>query len=144
MDVLPEKGHFAGITNFRIAEVGEDLRSNLMKDGKFSTTGIYFNTNSAAVKKESYGILKSISDMLKSDETLNLNIVGHTDAVGEDAFNLELSVRRAEVVKNILVRDFSLDESRFTFSGKGETEPLDDNNSNKGRANNRRVEFIKM
>src|SRR5690606_2977524 len=68
MDVLPEKGHFAGITNFRIAEAGEDLRSNLMKDGKFSTTGIYFNTNSAAVKKESYGILKSIFDMLKSDE----------------------------------------------------------------------------
>lgn len=144
MDILPEKGHFAGITNFRIAEAGEDLRTKLLKDGKFSTTGIYFNTNSAVVKKESYGILKSIADMLKTDDKINLNIVGHTDAVGEDDLNQELSVRRAEAVKNILVNDFSLDKGRFTFSGKGETEPVDDNNTEKGRANNRRVEFIKI
>lgn len=144
MDILPERGHFAGITNFRLAEAGEDLRSKLMKDGKFSTSGIYFNTNSAVVKKESYGILKSIADMLKSDENINLNIVGHTDAEGEDTFNQQLSIRRAEAVKNILIKDFSLDEGRFTFSGKGEAEPVEDNNSEKGRANNRRVEFIKI
>lgn len=143
-DILPEKGHFAAITNFRIAEASEDLRSKLMNDGKFSTTGIYFNTNSSEIKKESYGILKSIADMLHSDETINLNIVGHTDAVGDDAFNQELSVRRAEAVKNILVNNFSIDEGRFVFTGKGETEPIEDNDTEKGRANNRRVEFIKI
>lgn len=144
MDILPEKGQFAGITNFRISEAGEDLRSKLMKDGKFSTTGIYFNTNSAIVKQESYGILKSIADMLKSDENISVNIVGHTDAAGDEAFNQELSLMRAEAVKNILVTEFSINEGRFQFSGKGETQPVDENDTEKGKANNRRVEFIKI
>ena len=144
MDILPEKGHFAGITNFRLAEAGEDLRSKLMKDGRFSTTGIYFNTNSAVVKNESYGVIKSIADMLKADANLKLNITGHTDAEGADNFNKELSLRRAEAVKNILVNEFSLEADRFQFSGKGEAEPVDDNATHKGRANNRRVEFIKI
>ena len=144
MDILPEKGHFAGITNFRLAEAGEDLRSKLMKDGKFSTTGIYFNTNSAVVKKESYGVIKSIADMLKADANLKLNIVGHTDAEGAENFNKDLSLRRAEAVKNILVKEFSIGDDHFKFSGKGEAEPVDDNATEKGRANNRRVEFIKF
>lgn len=143
-DILPEKGHFAAITNFRLAEAGEDLRSTLLKDGKFSTSGIYFNTNSAVVKKESYGIIKSIAEMLKVDANLKLNIVGHTDAEGADEFNQQLSLRRAEAVKNILVKEFSLEANRFQFSGKGEAEPVDDNATDKGRANNRRVEFIKF
>lgn len=144
MDILPEKGHFAAITNFRMAESREDLRSKLLKDGKFSTTGIYFNSNSAIVKKESYAVIKSIADMLKADGNLKLTIVGHTDAVGADDFNTELSLQRAEAVKNILINQFSLEEARFKFSGKGEAEPVDDNATDKGRANNRRVEFIKF
>ena len=144
MDILPEKGHFAAITNFRLAESGDDLRSKLMKDGKFSTSGIYFNTNSAVVKKESFGILKMIADFLKSDQNLKLNIVGHTDNVGEADFNKDLSIRRAETVKDILVKEFSINENRFQFSGKGESQPVDENNTEKGKANNRRVEFIKL
>lgn len=144
LDVLPEKGHFAGITNFRLAEAGDDLRNKLLKDGKFSTTGIYFNSNSAIVKKESFGVIKSIADMLKADGDLNLNIVGHTDAEGADDFNKELSLKRAEAVKNILVTEFSIAEERFQFSGKGEAEPVGDNATDNGRANNRRVEFIKF
>ena len=144
MDILPEKGHFAGITNFRLAETGEDLRSKLLKDGKFSTTGIYFNSNSAVVKKESYGVIKLIADMINADVNLKLNIVGHTDAEGADNFNKELSLRRAEAVKNILENEFSIEADRFRFSGKGEAEPVDDNATDKGRANNRRVEFIKI
>ena len=144
MDILPEKGQFAGITNFRIAEAGEDLRSKLMKDGKFSTSGIYFNTNSAIVKKESFGIIKSIADLLQSDKAIKLNIVGHTDATGDDDFNQNLSIERAEAVKNILVTQFVIDETRLQYSGKGETEPVDENDTEKGRANNRRVEFIRI
>ena len=143
-DILPEKGHFAGITNFRIAESEEDMRSKLLKDGKFSTSGILFNSNAAVVKKESYGILKSIADMMKSDENLKLNIVGHTDDVGQEAFNQELSLKRAEAVKNILIKEFLIDANRLKFSGKGETEPIEKNNTERGKANNRRVEFIKI
>jgi OmpA-OmpF porin, OOP family len=144
MDILPEKGHFAAITNFRIAEAGEDLRSKLMKEGKFSTSGIFFNTNSAIVKKESFGVLKLIADMMKSDEKIKLDIVGHTDDVGDKNFNQSLSVKRAETVKNIMVNEFSIAGSRFLFSGKGESVPVDDNATEKGRANNRRVEFVKF
>lgn len=143
-DVLPEKGHFVGISNFRIAEATEDLRSLLLKNGKFSTTGIYFETDSWIVKKESYGIIKDIATMLKENEDIKLQIVGHTDSQGKDDYNLMLSENRAEKVKQLLTEEFGIDEGRIQFTGKGETEPVDDNTTEKGRANNRRVEFIKI
>lgn len=143
-DVLPEKDHFVGISNFRIAEATEDLRSILLKNGKFSTTGIYFEIDSWIVKKESFGILKDIATMLKENEDIKLQIVGHTDSQGKDDHNLHLSENRAETVKQLLVEEFGIDETRFEFMGKGESEPVDNNTTEKGRANNRRVEFIKI
>lgn len=144
MDVLPESGHFVGVSNFRISEATEDLRSLLLKNGKFSTTGIYFETDSWIVKKESYGILLDIANMLRDNDDINLQIVGHTDSQGKDDYNQMLSENRAEKVKQILVEDFGIREDRLQFMGKGETEAVDDNNTEKGRANNRRVEFIKI
>ena len=143
-DVKPENNQFVAISNFRIAEASEDLRSLLLKNGRFTTTGIYFNTNSSVVKKESYGTIKSIADMLKADAGIKIKIVGHTDSDGDPAINQDLSVRRAESVKKILVKDFGIDASRLQFDGKGEAEPADDNSTEKGKANNRRVEFIKL
>ncbi len=143
-DVKPENNQFVAISNFRIAEASEDLRSLLLKNGRFTTTGIYFNTNSSVVKKESYGTIKSIADMLTADAGIKIKIVGHTDSDGDPAINQDLSVRRAESVKKILVKDFGIDASRLQFDGKGEAEPADDNSTEKGKANNRRVEFIKL
>lgn len=143
-DVKPENNQFVAISNFRIAEASEDLRSILLKNGRFTTTGIYFNTNSSVVKKESYGTIKTIADMLSADANIKIKIVGHTDSDGDLAINQDLSVRRAESVKKILVKDFGIDASRLEFDGKGETEPSDDNSTEKGKANNRRVEFIKL
>src|SRR5690606_22729250 len=138
-DVKPENNQFVAISNFRIAEASEDLRSILLKNGRFTTTGIYFNTNSSVVKKESYGTIKTIADMLSADANIKIKIVGHTDSDGDLAINQDLSVRRAESVKKILVKDFGIDASRLEFDGKGETEPSDDNSTEKGKANNRRV-----
>ena len=143
-DILPEKGHFVGVSNFRISEATEDLRSLLLKNGKFSTTGIYFETDSWIVKKESYGILLDIANMLRDNDDITLQIVGHTDNRGEEDYNLNLSENRAETVKQIFVEEFGIREDRLQFMGKGETETLDDNNTEKGRANNRRVEFVKL
>jgi outer membrane protein OmpA-like peptidoglycan-associated protein len=143
-DILPEKKQFAGISNFRIAESTEDLRSQLINKGKFSTTGIYFETGSSNVKKESYGILKDIASLLTENQDIKLQIVGHTDSQGDDVANLQLSENRAESVKNILANQFKIAVERFETSGKGETEPVDDNSTETGRANNRRVEFIKL
>lgn len=144
LDILPEYDQFVGISNFRISEATEDLRSLLLKNGKFSTTGIYFDTAAATVKKESYGILLDIANMLRDNPDINLQIVGHTDNQGEETYNQTLSENRANAVKHILVDEFGINEDKLQFIGKGETQAVDDNNTEKGRANNRRVEFIKI
>ena len=132
------------IKDFKIAETGIDLRSKLLTDGKFSTTGILFNSGSDQIKPESYGVLKQIADALNQEMNLNLNIIGHTDADGDDENNLVLSQQRAQSVKDFLVAQFQIDENRLQTDGKGESEPVSDNTSNEGKANNRRVEFVKI
>ncbi|WP_299398994.1 OmpA family protein [uncultured Gelidibacter sp.] len=144
MDVLPEQGHFVGISNFRIAESTTDLRSQLLKDGKFSTTGIYFDTAAAKVKKQSYGILSDIATMLRDNSEVSLKIVGHTDNQGDDAYNQTLSEQRASAVRDILINEFGIAEARLQFTGKGESDPVADNATENGKANNRRVEFVKI
>jgi OmpA-OmpF porin, OOP family len=142
--INPEKGHTVLISNFKIAESTEDLRSQLLDKGRFSTTGIYFNTDKADIKPESFAIIKLVADYLKENPEVKIQIIGHTDAQGEDNYNLQLSERRAKAVIQALVQQFGIDESRMSAIGKGETEPVDDNATEKGRANNRRVEFVKM
>jgi outer membrane protein OmpA-like peptidoglycan-associated protein len=73
-----------------------------------------------------------------------VKIVGHTDADGDDKTNLDLSKRRALAVKNALVNEFGIDISRMEVDGKGEAEPVDKNLTTEGKANNRRVEFMKI
>ncbi len=132
------------ITNLKIAEGGQDLRNKLLNDGKYSTTGILFNSGSDQIKPESYGVLKQIADALQQEQDMNLNIIGHTDADGDDKNNIMLSQERAQSVKNILVSQFGINEDRLQTEGKGESEPIADNTTTEGKANNRRVEFIKL
>jgi outer membrane protein OmpA-like peptidoglycan-associated protein len=73
-----------------------------------------------------------------------VKIVGHTDSDGDEAANLLLSKKRAEAVKNTLAKDFNVDALRMEAIGKGESTPLESNNTAEGKANNRRVEFIKL
>ena len=141
--VNQEKGHVVLISNFKIAEAQEDLRSKLLDSGRFSTTGIYFNTDKAEIKPESYAIIKSVADYLKENPEVNITIIGHTDAQGANDYNLQLSEKRAQAVIQALVQQFEIDKGRMSAIGKGESEPVDDNTTEKGRANNRRVEFVK-
>jgi len=69
--------------------------------------------------------------------------VGHTDSDGDDARNLDLSRRRAASVRGVLAKEFAIEESRMDADGKGESQPVDKNDTSAGKANNRRVEFIK-
>jgi len=75
---------------------------------------------------------------------MNIKIVGHTDADGSDASNLELSKKRAASVMNTLVDEFGIASSRLETDGMGESEPVGDNGTTEGKAQNRRVEFIKI
>lgn len=135
---------FVFITNVKLAEGGEDLRSKLLKDGKFSTTGILFDSGSGKIKPESFGTLKKIADALQQESGMNIQIVGHTDTDGEDGSNLELSKKRATSVMNALTDEFGISGSRLKTDGKGESEPVGDNTTTEGKAQNRRVEFIKL
>ena len=143
-DVLPERNQFALISNFRIAAAPESQRKFFDANNTFSTTGIYFNTNSALIKKESYGLLKSLAEAMKAEGDAKFEIVGHTDADGEVDANQLLSQQRAMAVLAVLKDDFGIPETKLTASGKGETEPVADNNTLQGKANNRRVEIRKL
>lgn len=132
------------ISNFKYASGLPDTRNKLITEGKFSTTGILFDVNAATIKASSYGTIKDIANVLKENAAVKVKIVGHTDSDGDNAANLELSKKRAEAVKDILTKEFSIDESRMETEGKGETQPASPNTTNEGKAQNRRVEFIRL
>ena len=130
--------------NFRLAEGSPDTRSKLLTEGKLVTRGILFDVNSTQIKPVSAGTLKEIADVLKTNPNLRVKIVGHTDSDGDAAANLTLSARRAEAVKQALVQEYGVSAANLQTEGKGESEPSDSNNTPLGKANNRRVEFIKL
>ena len=132
------------MSNLRLAVGAPDTRNKILNENKWVTHGILFDVNSANIKPESYGTLKEMANVLKEYSDLKVKIVGHTDADGKDADNLDLSKRRAASVKESLAKEFGIDESRMETDGKGESEPIDKNDTPAGKANNRRVEFIKL
>lgn len=132
------------ISNLKVAEGGLDLRRKLIEEGSVSTNGILFDSGSDILQPQSMGIIRQISQVLQQEPTMNLMIVGHTDADGDDATNEALSLRRAETVTGALVSVYGIDPGRLEAEGKGESEPVADNSSSDGKAHNRRVEFIKL
>src|SRR5690348_482817 len=132
------------IGNLKLSEGDPDTRNQLLNEGKFVTRGILFDVNSDKIKPESYGALKDIANVLSENTTIKVKIVGHTDADGSADANLVLSKKRAASVKNTLVNDFGIDASRLETDGKGASQPVDTNATPEGKANNRRVEFIKI
>lgn len=132
------------LSNIVVAVGAPDLRNKLITEGKFSTNGILFDVNSDKIRPESYGSLQSIAQVLKDNAAIKVKIVGHTDADGTDAGNLDLSKRRAIAVRQTLTDVFGVDAARLESDGKGKSEPVDTNDTPAGKANNRRVEFVKM
>ena len=131
------------VGNLRLAVGAPDTRNKIITQGKWVSHGILFDVNSDRIKGESYGSLKEIAGVLTEAADVRVVIVGHTDSDGETAANLDLSRRRAAAVKAALVSEFKIDAARMDTDGKGEGEPVDKNETPAGKANNRRVEFIK-
>lgn len=132
------------ISNLRITDAAPDMRSKLITEGKLVSYGIYFDVNKDIVKSESYGTIKEIAKVLTDNSNVKIKIVGHTDSDGDDKSNLDLSKRRAASVKNVLVKEFGIDDSRIETDGKGEIESIAKNDSVANKALNRRVEFLKL
>lgn len=132
------------ISNVRIASGGNmNMIGKKFTEAKIVTHGINFDIDKATIKPESMGTLNMIVGVLKSNPDLKFEIDGHTDNSGTAQHNMELSQQRAEAVKTQLV-SMGIDASRLTTKGFGDTKPISDNNSPEGKANNRRVEFVKM
>ncbi|MBX3242658.1 MAG: OmpA family protein [Chitinophagaceae bacterium] len=140
----PEEEVGYAISNIKIAKGLPDTRHKLVEEGRFSTTGIRFNVNSSVLLPESNGVLREIAAVLTKNPEMKINIIGHTDSNGDEAANLELSEKRAGSVKQTLMGDYSIDAARMLTEGAGEQKPVSDNNTKEGRANNRRVEFVKL
>ncbi len=132
------------ISNIRIAVGAPDIRNKLMTEGKLVTYGIYFDVNKDVVKPESYGTLKEIAKILNEVPDVKVKILGHTDADGQDAANLDLSKRRAASVKAELAKNFGVNADRLETDGLGESQPVAPNDTPANKALNRRVEFVKM
>lgn len=130
------------LTNFKLA-AGLPKQASLADGGKFVTNAIYFNVNAASIKPESWPALQQAATAIKSTPA-KIRITGHTDSDGNEADNLALSKKRAESVKQALIKHFGLEADRLLTDGKGEAEPIEDNRTSEGKANNRRVEFIKV
>jgi len=128
----------------RIAAGGLDLYDALARDGRVATQGILFAVNSDVIRPESTPTLKEIGDMLNEHADLRLGIEGHTDSDGDDAYNLDLSQRRAAAVKAFIVETYGVSESRLLTEGFGETRPAADNATPEGKQQNRRVELVRQ
>lgn len=132
------------VSNLRWAEGAPDTRNKLLTDGKIVSRGILFDVNSDKIKPESYGAFQDIAKTLNELPDVKVKIVGHTDSDGDDKMNMELSKKRALAVKQMLTKEFNISADRLETDGKGESEPTDSNATPAGKANNRRVEFIKL
>ncbi len=131
------------IKNIRIAEGGVKYYDRVMEDGKIIANGIRFDVGKATLKPESMGIINEVVDLMKEHPDLRFSVEGHTDSDGDDTFNMELSEKRAESVKSTMI-SMGVSSDRLQSKGWGESMPITDNNSPEGKANNRRVEFVKL
>lgn len=131
------------IKNFRLAAGGDDKYNKIVTDGKFVTRGILFDVNKSSIKPESMGTLNEIAKLMKNHPDIRFEIDGHTDNDGNDDANMKLSQSRSDAVKAKLV-DMGIDGSRLATKGFGESKPIDKNDNAEGKANNRRVEFVKI
>lgn len=119
------------------------MAAELSKTGRVTLRGILFDVGQATIRDSSAALLAEVGALLKSDPTLALEVIGHTDNTGTAAGNLTLSRQRAEAVKAWLIKSHAIDPGRLTASGRGDTVPVGDNTTDAGRAQNRRVELVK-
>ncbi|MEO6689481.1 MAG: OmpA family protein [Dokdonella sp.] len=121
----------------------EQMRRAIADNGRISLYGIQFDFDKDIVKAESKPALDEIGKLLTADAMLKLTVVGHTDAKGSADYNTDLSRRRAVNVVAALASDYGIDGARLVARGAGASEPLASNDSEDGRARNRRVELVR-
>lgn len=138
------KEGWIGIRSVRVAESTPDPSTILSSTGKYVSHGIHFATDSDRLESESAPVIKAVLQALEKNPNLKLEIDGYTDSTGNADHNQDLSKRRAEAVRSVLIAQFGVDAGRLTANGFGAEKPLASNDTAAGRAQNRRVEFVKQ
>ena len=138
-----QQDQFTYIKNVRIAKGAVPLYDRMMSDGKFITYGITFDVGKSTIKPESMGEINRIVQLMTENPDLKFSVEGHTDSTGNAASNQTLSEARSQAIVAKLV-ELGIAQDRLTAVGKGQNSPIADNNTDEGRAKNRRVEFVKM
>lgn len=138
MTIIDEKGFEQSLVF-----AADQLKAALDKDGKILLYGIYFDTDKSTLKPESEKQLSQIIALMLNYPNLRLEIQGHTDNQGKPDYNMNLSNARSETVKTYL-QLFGTDSNRLIAKGYGETRPVESNETEQGRAKNRRVELVKV
>lgn len=131
------------IKNFRIAKGGVKYYDRVISEGKIIVNGIKFDVNKATLKPESMGPINEIYQLMVDNPTVNFSVEGHTDSDGDNANNQTLSEARGKSVMEKLTA-MGISANRLKSTGFGESKPIDNNTTPEGKANNRRVEFVKF
>lgn len=122
----------------------EVFRSGLQAAGHVEVPGIFFETGKSELKPESDSTVAEVARLLKADPAMKVYVVGHTDNVASLDLNLKLSQARAESVVQALVSKHGIPAARLMGRGVGPLTPVASNDSEEGRARNRRVELVRQ
>jgi outer membrane protein OmpA-like peptidoglycan-associated protein len=120
----------------------ETMAGRIAAKGSVALYSIFFDVNSAAIRSESAATLEQVARLLAENPDLNLIVVGHTDNVGRLHYNLQLSERRAAAMVKQLINRYRVPKQRLRSAGVGFLAPVASNDSEEGRAKNRRVELV--
>jgi outer membrane protein OmpA-like peptidoglycan-associated protein len=131
------------LRNVRIAKGGVKYYDRVLSDGKIIVNGIRFDVNKATIKPQSNGAINKIFKLMQKQPDLRFSVEGHTDSDGDEAANLKLSKARGKAVMDKLI-SMGIAADRLKYDGFGESKPIADNGTAEGKANNRRVEFVKF
>ena len=135
LDRCPDQPGPADNQGCPVVKVSINTRAQLV------AANVIFKVNSTRLTNNSLPAIKELADSLKTNPELELLIEGHTDNSGSPAFNMQLSIERAEAVKKILI-NLGIADNRISVRGFGETRPVGDNKTASGKAKNRRVVFV--
>lgn len=120
------------------------MQGGLAEAGHVEVPGIFFDFNKSVVEPESKPALEEVAKMLKANATMKVWVVGHTDSVGTVEANQKLSEARAAAVAQALVSDYGINAARLKGYGVGPLSPVASNETEEGKARNRRVELVKQ
>jgi OmpA-OmpF porin, OOP family len=138
LDIIEKAGMEQNIT-----ANADAWKTDINSTGHAAIYGIYFDTDQSAIKAGSESALKEIAALLKANPSLNIRLVGHTDSTGDFAHNMTLSDARAKAVMVALTSQYGVAAARLSGHGVGPLAPVVSNDTEEGRAKNRRVELVK-